>query len=952
MKTLIKRVCVWMLSLALIVSLLPMSAFAATVEAKMICGDNEHVHTDECYQTELVRPLTCGITGEGHTHGDECYAWSYGNELVCNHAAAEHTHTVEGGCFVDTELLTCGADEHTHSGACQKTCPLAEHQHGEECGEDCAIEEHTHDGSCQADCSLQEHTHADGCYTESRKLVCTLSDLPEEKHTEACYNRVKGQLLCTLEEIPAHEHTEACYGEAEEQKVLVCELEAHTHTKVCYTNEDKNTGKSLQVALKEALDAAANAQDKEVTLILNGQTLEYNASETDNAIMVSGGQTLNIEDMFNAGGIHGNTSGDDTIRLIVVSNGTVNLKGGILSGGKVTGSENGGAVLVGSKGQLNMSGGSITGNTANNGGGVAVNGGGQFTMTGGDISGNTANEGGGVFVNYSNTWGNGWKAGSFTMDGGVIDGNTALVGEGGGVYVKGEATITKGAITNNVTLTHKDLGGGGIYIEADGVVTLKNAIITGNTANGMGGGIAACVHGKTYVYALEGAVIAGNTALGLGHSEGYEKDGAYNGSFTDGYTYWASAKDVLKEMGQDIFAAGDSFHASFTESNVTTNNQGTAGIVVSNNLPNNSGTANWEGYTFCYVTDKDGKPVKDDNGNYVFELTEVTENNNGVVYGNRLVFLTANPDQESVQKAIEAMQNGVIISGNLSANSHGGGIANNGVLTIGEGPMSGMDSTPAEAGLNKTLVSNDENVTIADKTFQFQMTDAQGNEVGTVTNDGNGKATFNFPPEYFNDVKFEDGETEKVFEFYVTEVDDGQENVTYDGTQYKVVVKITRTVETVTIGNGTMDLETLSIGEPDILVAEVDEEGNVTGYVPAPNGIQFTNTYTKTEEPKPSETPTPSDKPGGDNPGSSVTPKDPDPETPIDEELDEPDVPLAELPVESEKVEELELEEPNVPLGDIPQTGDTPLGWYGAAILSALGLMIMTLLGRKKSQES
>ncbi len=982
----IKRVSVWALCLVLTASLLPMSAFAATVEATQICKTTEHVHNDECYETQMVRPVICGMTEDGHTHGDECYAWNLGSELICDHAAAGHTHTVEAGCFEATKLLTCGADEHTHDAQCQKTCELAEHQHGEDCPEDCAIAEHTHDSGCQAVCSLQEHTHDDSsCYTPGQKLVCEKSDLTEEaeKHTEACYRRERGQLLCTLEEVSAHEHTEECYGEAEEQRVLICELEAHTHTKDCYNNLDKETGKTLEQALKDALAnaGAPGAKDTEVTLILNGQTLQYQATGYS-AIELRGGQTLNIEDAIGGGGIHGNTSDDSkNLRLIIITNGTVNLKGGTLSGGKA---EGGGAVYVaGENSQLNMSGGSITGNyAATNGGGVLVEKGGQFTMTGGSISGNstntsnrdvkdesvgqgggvavgpngsfsmsggvisgnTAGEGGGVFVDRDQIDGKDpYKSGTFEMTGGAIDGNTATMGEGGGVYVKGEAEITKGSITNNVTYTHEDLGGGGIYIEADGVLTLKNAIITGNTANGMGGGIAACVHGKTYVYALEGAVITGNTALGQGHTQGHEQtNGSYNGSFVDGYTYWASAKDILKEFGQDIFAAGDGFHASLQDPGKTENSQGTAGIVVSNNLPS-GGSANWSGYTYCYVTGKDGQPMKDDKGNYVFELTQVTEDNNGVVYGNRLVFLTATPDQESVQKAIAAMENGVIISGNLSANSHGGGIANNGVLTIGsaDGGMTGSNSKTPEAELNKTLNSNDDSVNIGNSSFAFQMTDENGNLVGTVTNDENGKATFNFPPEYFNDVEFSDGQDEVEYVFYVTEVNDGQANVTYDGAMYKVVIKITRTTEDVKLGHETVTLETLSVGEPEILVKVVHEDGSES-YESAPNGIQFTNSYTKPTDPSGGNTP------GGEDPGNTPTPKGPEDPT----EVEEPEVPLAERPEEPEKLEEMEIEDPDVPLSDIPQTGDTHLGWYGAAILSALGLMVMALLGRKQSRES
>ena len=1042
MKKMIRRVCVWAFSLAFVISLLPMSAFAATVEAKNICGKEAHTHTDKCSAAagEVVKVLICDkvYETEGHTHTDDCY----GKTRVLNCAdeeAPEASHTHGDGCYEKYTLLNCGAGEHTHDTGC--------YAQQLSCGNE--DEDHEHDSACYTEelaCGAEEHTHDSGCYTEERKLTCTESDLPGHKHTENCYVWERGELTCTLEEEAAqpHEHTDACYEE-QEAPAQPCGLEEHTHTSACYENKavinNEVTDKTLQEALKEILN---KAEDDEITLILNGQVLDYGygtgnhaglnegKERADVAILVNGGQTLTIEDTIGGGGIHGNTS-DKNLRIIMVTNGTVNLNGGTLSGGKAQGggavyvsgngtlnmsggsikqntaAENGGAVLVekggkfemsggsieqntaaqhgggvyvGENGQFSMSGGSISSNSTDiknvddkdepigQGGGVAVGANGSFNLSGGSISGNTAGEGGGVFVDRDIHRENG----SFTMTGGVIDGNTAKLGEGGGVYIKGEGEITSGAITNNVTETYKDLGGGGIYIEAEGVLTLKNAIITGNTANGMGGGIAACVHGKTYVYALEGAFIAGNTALGQGHSEGHKRtDGTYNGSFVDGYTYWADAKDIVKDMAQDIFAAGDAFE--------TANSQGTAGIIVSNNLPGeNGGTANWSGYTFSYVTNENGEPVKDDNGNYIFELTEVTEDNNGVVYGNRLVFLTANPDQESVQKAIEAMKGGVIISGNLSANSHGGGIANNGVLTIGEAgdtdtdTVTGMNSSGAETELTKNLESNDENVTIADKTFTFELKDHEGKVIGSVTNnkvnnDKQGTATFNFPPEYFNDVQFPEGEDEVEYVFYVSEKNDGQANVTYDNAQYKVVIKITRTTEVVKLGSKTVTLETLSIGDPEILVAVVDENGNV-GYEAAPDGIVFNNTYTKPTDPtdpgkptdptdptepteptkpvKPTEPTTP-DIPnvdeGRDEPKNDKTPNVPHEDSKIDEpemEIDEPETPLAEEPEV-----EIEIEDSSIPLADVPRTGDNSHIWAIFAMISGVGLALLALLDKK-----
>jgi hypothetical protein len=119
--------------------------------------------------------------------------------------------------------------------------------------------------------------------------------------------------------------------------------------------------------------------------------------------------------------------------LLSIGNGiTLILDGNLTLAG--TNSNTASFVTVASGGTLIMNkGAKITGNnnryvssssSSGDGGGVYVNGG-TFTMSGGEISGNTANYyGGGVYVG----------SGTFTMSGGEISGNTAHY-FGGGVYV-------------------------------------------------------------------------------------------------------------------------------------------------------------------------------------------------------------------------------------------------------------------------------------------------------------------------------------------------------------------------------------------------------------------------------------------------------------------------------------------------------------------------------------
>ncbi len=56
------------------------------------CGQEEHKHTDECYEKQLV----CGLEeDENHIHSDECYE----TKLVCG--KTEHVHDEE--CYIDAE---------------------------------------------------------------------------------------------------------------------------------------------------------------------------------------------------------------------------------------------------------------------------------------------------------------------------------------------------------------------------------------------------------------------------------------------------------------------------------------------------------------------------------------------------------------------------------------------------------------------------------------------------------------------------------------------------------------------------------------------------------------------------------------------------------------------------------------------------------------------------------
>jgi hypothetical protein len=194
--------------------------------------------------------------------------------------------------------------------------------------------------------------------------------------------------------------------------------------------------------------------------------------------------TFVLENNITLQGHSGNTSSS-----VRVDGGTLKMRTGSAITGNlrsVTGNTGGGGVYVSSKGAFEMTGGTVSGNSASSGGGVYVDDG-TFTMTGGTVSNNSASSGGGVYVDSDNA--------TFTMSGGSISGNSASMG--GGVYVSwyihrgGTFTMTGGTVSGNTANE-----GGGAYITGNGGgayitgnFTMRGGTITGNTAANAGGGV-------------------------------------------------------------------------------------------------------------------------------------------------------------------------------------------------------------------------------------------------------------------------------------------------------------------------------------------------------------------------------------------------------------------------------------------------------------------------------
>ena len=85
--------CVFVLAVTTVGLVLP----ANTATAAVICGKEEHTHTDACYKTE--KKLVC--TKEEHTHTADCY--DENGNLICG--KEEHTHSEGEHCYEEVKTL-------------------------------------------------------------------------------------------------------------------------------------------------------------------------------------------------------------------------------------------------------------------------------------------------------------------------------------------------------------------------------------------------------------------------------------------------------------------------------------------------------------------------------------------------------------------------------------------------------------------------------------------------------------------------------------------------------------------------------------------------------------------------------------------------------------------------------------------------------------------------------
>lgn len=556
-------------------------------------------------------------------------------------------------------------------------------------------------------------------------------------------------------------------------------LENDTLTYYITTSTPSGTGtkETLKQHTVTLTGAIRCNESSDQAIKVNGGTLDIRGGALRNSsgkriVLVESG-TLTMEGGYIVGGGSNGTPGGG----IYVTNGTLNISGGVIaanrgnsgggiyvnsgelniSGGAVAGNEvinghtdNGGGIYVNS-GTLNLSGGYVTNNynecgcndcrndvnNTHGGGGIALANSSVMNMTGGYVTGNYSGlAGGGIYAGF---FGHNVR---FTMSGGTIAGNYAELGEGGGLRIAGgtngviQAT-NKVYITNNITNSNNDWGGGGIFVQEKGNLSIVNSLITNNSAGGFGGGVGACPTGETLIVNQDGAAIYENRASGTNMSGGGNNK-TYDSTL-------AQTSEVFTRNGYaDYFCVRARDGANGPISLVT-------GLMAG------GGAANWTGS--C-----DEQPV--------------SIGPSGYAAAKYLFGLVAHPDDTAKTQAVDAAK--VIITGNHS-NIHGGGIMTNGGLILGRKEEI-VTATPELNITGTKALLKDGAAQESGRDFQFLLKNSAGEEVGTATSDA-ATGRFTISP----NVQYTQAGT---YTYTLSEVNDNRPGITYDTKVYTIQVKI------------------------------------------------------------------------------------------------------------------------------------------------------------------
>ena len=588
-------------------------------------------------------------------------------------------------------------------------------------------------------------------------------------------------------------------------KTLTLDLNGHTLTKAVFSQPVFRVGAVGSTSAHLTIQDSSG--DKSGAVV--GLSSETDSTGGASIITVVDGGELTVE----GGTIRDNTISNQGGGIFATRKATVNICGGTISNNTAA---EGGGIYATQNSTVNIKGGEISHNTATStvmdrngitpqgGGGIAIVGTVTLNMSGGEISNNTAEgAGGGIGIRRVK----GTDAPVFTMTGGVITKNTAKAHEGGGIRLEGTGTITptegRIEITENICNTESDLGGGGIFVASDSTATIYNAIIKDNSAGGLGGGLASCIHGDLSVLSTDGAAIYDNQADGE--------------NFTTG-TGRADRRDTLKKaLGKHVVSVDDA-QDFFSAGDIAGGTSEKGESVVGDRMPG-GGSHRWTGVD-------GGKKISIGLGS--------------AHYSHDYLVLTAHPTAADIAKLDSISGNIVDISGN-KAHNHGGGVATNGVLLFG----SQEDSYNVVADAQLDVVKKLKQVNTATGTttdlqtgldgYTFELVNKDGHVITEATTGADGKACLEIPADQFDSAK-------PVYTFTLRERKGNDTDIEYDKTEYTVKVTLTKgSSETISIGTQSI---TIYNYDSDVVVTDADADTPESESTPV-----FTNTvkHTPTE---------------------------------------------------------------------------------------------------------
>lgn len=377
----------------------------------------------------------------------------------------------------------------------------------------------------------------------------------------------------------------------------------------------------------------------------------------------------------------------------------------------------GGGVYV-EKGTFNMHGGTISENVSVNGGGVYVISGATFNLYGGSIVNNYAasegfdfGNGGGVFLSNNS---------KFVIDGTKSDNDIVIRGNkvtryGGGIYVDNSTlTVTNATIADNfassgagvaqygsagitlnqctISTNHAlvqgeatvDVGGGGVFSNSTGGLTISGSQIIGNTSTKYGAGI--YLGGGTFTVKSANS-ISGNKAINGG--------GVYmaNGTFSVDQSGVLTADNNGANYGGVIYMAGGTvnvygaFNAGQNGSNTATE---FGGAIYMNN-----GNITFSSASFLNNTAKSGGAIYMGSGNFTVNGTATLNSNKATSGDGGGVYLGGGTFKVASNGTVNL---GAAGSGN-SASGNGGGLYCAGAFTVDGKAMVSYNSAKNGGGV-------------------------------------------------------------------------------------------------------------------------------------------------------------------------------------------------------------------------------------------------------------